>query len=192
MSSKSFSMDTTHPSEATTLLTESFEIAILDPKTIKFQHDGHNLTFTASDGTYYPSVTLRRSFPLSADNTYIVVRVPDAEPDQSRELGVIVDCLELGDESRKAVEHELRSFYLVPTIQRIHNIREEFGFLYWSVDTDRGQKDFIMRDSIIGQVRQVGPGRWLIIDINQTRYEVRNYEQLDERSQTLLNKYLLL
>jgi hypothetical protein len=192
MSSTFFSMDTAHPSESTIPVPESFETIFLDPKTTYFHHDGHNLTFTASDGTYYPRVTLRRSFPLSADNTYIVVRVPEAEPDRSHELGVIVDCLELDEESRKAVEHELRAFYLVPTIQRIHSIREEFGFLYWSVDTDRGAKEFIMRDSIIGHVRQVGPGRWLIIDINQTRYEVHNFEQLDESSQSLLNRYLLL
>jgi hypothetical protein len=49
-----------------------------------------------------------------------------------------------------------------------------------------------MRDSIIGQVRQVGPGRWLIIDINQTRYEIHNFEQLDELSQDLIERYLLL
>jgi hypothetical protein len=192
MSSQFFSMDTSHPSASTSQVPESFETIFLDPKTIHFHHDGHNLTFTASDSTHYPRVTLRRSFPLSADNTFIVVRVPEEEPDRSHELGVIVDCLGLDEESRNAVERELRSFYLVPTIQRIHSIREEFGFLYWSVDTDRGAKEFIMRDSIIGQVRQVGTGRWLIIDINQTRYEVHNFEQLDETSQSLLKRYLLL
>jgi len=192
MSTTLFSMDTAHPSEDISRAPESFETVFLDPKTVHFRHDGHNLTFTASDDTHYPRVTLRRSFPLSADTTYIVVRVPEDEPDRSHELGVIVDCLALEEESRKAVEYELRSFYLVPTIQRIHSIREEFGFLYWSVDTDRGSKDFIMRDSIIGHVRQVGPGRWLIIDINQTRYEVRNFDQLDESSQALLKRYLLL
>jgi len=192
MSSTYFSMDTAHPSEGASQVPESFETKFIDPKTVLFHYDGHNLTFTASDGTHYPRVTLRRSFPLSADNTFIVVRVPEEEPDRSRELGVIIDCLELSEESRNAVEYELRSFYLVPTIQRIHSIREEFGFLYWSVDTDRGSKDFIMRDSIIGHVRQVGSGRWLIIDINQTRYEVHNFEQLDEHSQSLLTRYLLL
>ena len=192
MSSTLFSLDTAHPSESMNQGSDSFETVYLDPQSVHFRHDGHNLSFTASDGTHYLRVTLRRSFPLSADSTFIVVRVPEEEPDRSRELGVVVDCLELDDESRKAVEYELRSFYLVPIIQRIHSIREEFGFLYWSVDTDRGPKEFIMRDSIIGQVRQVGPGRWLIIDINQTRYEVRNFEQLDEASQSFLTKYLLL
>ena len=192
MTSAYFSMDTAHPVNDSVDTPETFETTLLDPKTIHFNHDGHNLTFTASDGTFFPRVTLRRSFPLSADDSYIVVRVPDTEPDRSHELGMIVDTRELDEASRIAVEHELRSFYLVPTIQCIHNIHDEFGFLYWSVDTDRGSKDFIMRDSIIGQVRQVGPGRWLIIDINQTRYEVHNFEQLDEHSQYLLKRYLLL
>ncbi len=185
-------MDTAHPEINQVQAPETFETVELDPQTVKFLHDGQNLTYTASDGTHYPRVTLRRSFPLSAGDTYIVVRIPEAEPDRAHELGIIVDCNALDPESRKAVEYELRSYYLVPTIQTIHNIREEFGFLYWAVETDRGPKEFIMRDSIIGQVRQVGPGRWLLIDINQTRYEIHNFEQLDERSQLLLNRYLLL
>jgi hypothetical protein len=192
MSTTIFSMDTAHPTESAPKTSESFETVFIDTATVKFSHDGHDLTYTASDGTYFPRVTLRRSFPLSADNTFIVVREPEDEPDRSHELGVIEDIETLEEDSRKAVEYELRSFYLVPVIQTIQDIREEFGFLYWMVDTDRGPKDFIMRDSIIGQVRQVGPGRWLIIDINQTRYEVHNFEKLDEHSQYLLKRYLLL
>jgi len=76
MSKAYFSMDTAHPHDDSAQIPESFEMAPLDPKAIHFTHDGHNLAFTASDGTYYPRVTLRRSFPLSADNTFIVVRLP--------------------------------------------------------------------------------------------------------------------
>jgi hypothetical protein len=172
---------------------ESFETHYLTAQSLTFAYEGQNLTLKMSDGVYYPRVSLRRSFPLSAQNTFVVVRVPEAEhPDRLQELGVIADCRELDDVSRQAVEQELDLFYLVPVIQVIHSIREEFGFLYWDVETDRGAKQFIMRDSIIGQVRQVGPGRWLIIDINQTRYEIRDYETLDQKSQDLLSRYLLL
>jgi Domain of unknown function (DUF1854) len=83
-------------------------------------------------------------------------------------------------------------FYFVPGIQRIVSIREEFGFLYWSVETDRGAKEFIMRDSVIGSVRKISEGRYLLIDINQTRYQVSDLDALDERSQALLRRYLLL
>lgn len=175
---------------------ESFETIYLDPKKIRFGHEGENLIFIDGDGTYYPRVTLRRSFPLSAENTFILVRTPDVEDEHGHkagsELGVIADMNELSEENRHEMLRELSLFYFVPKIQRIHTIREEFGFLYWSVETDRGKKDFIMRDSITGQVRQVSPGRWLIIDINQTRYEVHNFAALDSLSQELLQKHLLL
>jgi hypothetical protein len=178
--------------QATTIQRETFETVYLDPHCIRFGYDGENLTFIDADGTFYPRVTLRRSFPLSANNTHILVRVPEVELDRGTEIGIVQDVDELEQESREAVLRELRLHYFVPVIQRIPEIREEFGFLYWTVETDRGKKEFTMRDSIIGQVRQVSKGRWLIIDINQTRYEVHNFEALDTHSQELLQRYLLL
>jgi len=171
---------------------ESFDLVFLDPKTIRFEYEGNNLTLTDSDGRHYPLVTLRRCYPLSASETFILVRLPDDEDQPGRELGILKDCRELQPESYQAVRQELRLHYLVPVIQRVHHIREEFGFLYWSVDTDRGAKEFIMRDSIISSTRRMSPTHWLLIDINQTRYEIRDLEALDHRSQEMVKKYLLL
>lgn len=182
-----------YPGSLSTKETESFDTVYLDPTRVSFRYDAaENLTFTDVDGNFYPRVTLRRCFPLSADNQFIVVRVPDVEPDTSHELGILLDCQELDEPSRQAVRRELTLYYLVPAIQRVVSIREEFGFLYWVVETDRGRKEFVMRDSIIGSTRQVAMNRWLIIDINQTRYEIHEFTQLDEISQNLLSKHLLL
>jgi hypothetical protein len=171
---------------------DSFAIIYLDPKVVCFAYQGENLTFTNADGTFYPRVTLRRCFPLSAKRANIIVRIPESEADQGFELGIIENLEELDPASQEAVLRELQLHYFVPSILNIHTIREEFGFLYWDVETDRGPKEFIMRDSIIGSVRQVSPTRWLVIDINQTRYEVRDINDLDPKSQELLRKNLLL
>ena len=171
---------------------ESFGIVYLNPQELHFEHQGENLALTIADGEFYPRVSLRRCFPLSAEDTDILVRLPETENDLGSELGIIADVNELAAESRRAVRRELHLHYFVPNIMKIQSIREEFGFLYWTVETDRGQKDFIMRDSVIGSVRQVSPGRWLVIDINQTRYEVRDFQALDLPSQRLLQRYLLL
>ena len=171
---------------------ESFGIVFLNPQEVHFEHQGENLALTVADGEFYPRVSLRRCFPLSAEDTDILVRLPETENDLGSELGIIADVNELAAESRRAVRRELHLHYFVPNIMKILSIREEFGFLYWTVETDRGQKDFIMRDSVIGSVRQVSPGRWLVIDINQTRYEVRDFQALDLPSQRLLQRYLLL
>jgi hypothetical protein len=171
---------------------ESYEVHFLDAKQIQFDYEGENLTFADEIGTYYPRVTLRRGFPLSSENSHILVRTPETDDEHGVELGIIENVEELNPKDREAVNRELRLHYFVPMISRIDKIKEEFGFLYWSVDTDRGHKDFIMRDSIIGQVRKVSEGRWLVIDINQTRYEIHNFQMLDSHSQDMLRKYLLL
>lgn len=171
---------------------ESFDLIYLEPGSLRFAYDGQNLTMTSSDGTYYPRVTLRRCFPLSGKNTHILVKTPETEKDHGQELGMIANVEELDAHSLEVVLRELDLFYFVPAIRRIVRIREEFGFLYWSVETDRGDKEFVMRDSPIGSVRKVSEGRYLIIDINQTRYEVPDLETLDPASQELIRRYLLL
>jgi hypothetical protein len=170
----------------------SFDLYYFDASKIRFGYEGENLTFIDADGTFYPRVTLRRCFPLSAQSTYIMVCSPGMENEHGTEIGVVKTVDELEIDSREAVNRELGMHYFVPILRTINNIREEFGFLYWSVETDRGKKDFIMRDSIIGSTRRIADGRWLIIDINQTRYEIRDLKALDQRSQNLLERYLLL
>ena len=61
------------------------------------------------------------------------------------------DTVQLVDTPTAAVLRELRLHYFVPVIQQIYNIKDEFGFLYWTVETERGKKEFTMRDSIIGR-----------------------------------------
>lgn len=171
---------------------EAYDLVYLEARTVRFGYEGENLTMIDSDGTYYPRVTLRRCFPLSAQNTNIMVCVPGVENEHGAELGILKEVDELVGESREAVLRELAQHYFVPVVKKIHTIRDEFGFLYWSVDTDRGPKDFIMRDSIISSTRRVSDRRWLLIDINQTRYEVHEFHTLDKQSQDLLSRYLLL
>jgi hypothetical protein len=73
------------------------------------------------------------------------------------------------------------------------DIHEEFDFLYWKVITDRGYKEFITRSNVIVSVRQVSASRWLVIDINQSRYEI-NYEEIaaDPHGKKLIDKWLTL
>jgi hypothetical protein len=173
-------------------LPDTFEAVYLDPLCVHFEYEGENLTYTDEKGSFYPRVTLRRCFPLSSENVDILVRIPESEEDRSRELGILHDCSELDPISQEAILRELKLYYFVPQIQRIHNIKEEFGFLYWTVSTDRGEKEFIIRDNIVSSTRQISAQRWLLIDINQARYEIHNLDQLDQHSQDLVKRSLLL
>jgi hypothetical protein len=169
-----------------------FEVVYLDPQSVHLEYQGENMTFTDEKGTFYPRVTLRRCFPLSSENVDILVRIPESEEDRGRELGILRDCWQLDPVSQESIARELKLFYFVPQIQPVLKIKEEFGFLYWTVMTDRGEKEFIMRDNIVSSTRQISPRRWLLIDINQARYEIHDLDLLDTHSQELVKRYLLL
>ena len=59
------------------------------------------------------------------------------------------------------VAEELGLYYFVPAIRRVHEIKDELGFLYWTVDTDKGERSFVMRNNVIREAREVSRGHWL-------------------------------
>ncbi len=170
----------------------SFEPVYLQSDQIRFCNENDRLSLTMADGSYYPRVTLRRCFPFSTNNFYITVMTPNTEKDRGRELGIITEIEDLEPESRQAVTEELKMHYFVPVIKKIQKIKEEYGIQYWTVLTDRGEKEFIVRDNIVSTSRQISPTRWLLIDINQARYEINDDGTLDSKSRLLMVRYLLL
>jgi hypothetical protein len=133
---------------------------------------------------------LRSCFPVSQERRYLSVR--DASGEDQPELGVIEDWAALWERDRQAVAAELGLHYFVPQIKSVQQIRDELGFLYWTVDTDKGNKEFVMRNSVIRYAREVSPRHWLLIDVNEARYEIRDVDQLDRHSQKLIHRYLYL
>ena len=98
----------------------------------------------------------------------------------------------LKEGSLRAVSEEMTLHYFVPQITKINKVKKEFGFIYWTVETDKGPKAFVMRDSVVHYAREVARDRWLIIDVNQAHYEIPDVEQMDARSRKLVHNYLYL
>jgi hypothetical protein len=125
------------------------------------------------------SARLRCCFPLTDPRSHIVVL--DSE---SREYGIISDLADLDVSSRAAVEHALDAFYFTPSIGRIRSLRQEASMWKWSVETQRGDAEFYLR-GVRDSVHEVAPGRWQIYSVDGQRYEIRNLDELDSRSQNL-------
>ncbi|NLV74349.1 MAG: DUF1854 domain-containing protein [Chloroflexi bacterium] len=168
----------------------SFEINHLDPATLSFKRQGDTLSLVTGDGTTYQRVVLRSCFPVSQDDRYLSVR--DANIEEQPEIGIIDNWQELPEESKRAVAEELELYYFVPEIQRVVKLKKEFGFIYWTVETNKGPREFVMRDSVVHFAREVQPNRWLIIDVNQARYEIKNVMELDQHSRNLVKRFLYL
>ncbi len=180
-------------------MTKAFEVVYLDPERVTFERKGDTLSLTlqtddAPDGASniirYPRVALRACFPVSDNTEFLSVR--DATDETIPELGIIEDWSQLQPESRDAVAAELGLHYFVPEITQVFTIKEELGFLYWTVETDKGRREFVMRNSVIHYAREVAPGHWLLIDVNEARYEIPDVTVLDAHSQKLVQQFLYL
>jgi len=172
-------------------MAKAFEVVYLKPENVNFYRHGDTLGLTVSQNdiaVQYPRVVLRSCFPVSDTAAYLSVR--DANADGQPEIGIIEDWTELKAEDREAVEAELSLYYLVPKITRILNVKEQLGFLYWDVETDKGLQEFVMRNNITRKTREVSPGHWLLIDVHDARHEIENFKQLDSHSQKLLARFL--
>jgi hypothetical protein len=172
-------------------MTKAYEVVYLKPESVQFARHGDTLSLTVSEGgisVHYPRVILRSCFPVSDTAAFLSVR--DANAEKQPEIGIIEDWTELKPQDRDAVAAELSLYYLVPKIKRIDSIKEELGFLYWQVETDKGPQEFVMRNSITHNTRQVSQNHWLIIDVNDARHEIQDFTALDIRSQKLLARFL--
>ncbi|HLO97742.1 MAG TPA: DUF1854 domain-containing protein [Fimbriimonas sp.] len=135
-------------------------------------------------GTVHENVHLLRAFPLSSPNEYISVR--DKE---DKELGVIEKLEGMDPDSRKVADEELTRRYFTPAITKIKALKNDASMWWFDVETSRGPSDFYVRNWR-DNAHELTPGRWQITSVDGGRYEILNLDELDDRSQILIEQLL--
>ena len=74
-------------------------------------------------------------------------------------------------------------------MQRLVSLKQEFGVTYWEAETDRGVRDFVVRDLQENCV-WLSESHLLLIDVDGSRFEIPDRRLLDERSEQLLDSIL--
>lgn len=152
----------------------------LDPAKVRLFYDHKGFLRATIDDRTYLDVMLVRAFPLSYSDRYIGVLSGRLD-----ELGVIEDPSKLDEESQRVIEQELSRRYFSTLISNVHSISEEFGASYWSVETNRGTRNFVAK-GLRDNVAFLGDGRILIVDVDGNRYEVPDLNSLDEESRSMV------
>lgn len=133
-------------------------------------------------------IFLSRAFPFDMPCEYISVLDRD-----KKEIGFIRSLDDFDEPSRSLLRHELEAKYYTPKIKRILSVKERYGFSYWKVECDFGEKSFTLQDtfrSIIKANLADGSERVFILDVDGNRYEIVNVEALDRQSYKKIELYL--
>lgn len=140
----------------------------------------------AYDGKKWERVQVIRLFPFTEPNQFISIRTVE---ERSKEIGVIADMKQVSKETTKMLEEQLNLHYFTPVIQKIINIKDEYGYAYFHVMTDRGECRFTINMGSNAVVRLTDT-RLLITDLDENRFEIPDVLKLSQKEQRKLDLFL--
>lgn len=136
-------------------------------------------------GEEYQRVFLHRTFPFDMPWEYISVTDPD-----HKELGIIYNIADFDDKSIELLKKELERKYYEPTIKSIIQVKERYGFSYWSVLIEDDKKiNFTMQDTFRNIIR-IGESKAILLDVDGNRFVIEDIEALDKKSHKKIELYI--
>ena len=132
----------------------------------------------------YDRVFLHRSFPNETADKYISVLNRDGN-----EICMIRDINEFDDETKKLLLRELKRKYHVFTIKKISSVKEKYGYSYWCVTDETGEREFTVQDTY-KSITKITSDRIYVTDIDGNRYEIPSLSALDRRSAKRIEIFL--
>ena len=79
--------------------------------------------------------------------------------------------------------------YFTPVIQKIYNIKDEYGYAYFHVLTDKGECKFAT-NMASNAVTKLSDSRLIIMDLDENRFEIRDVNALTQKERRKLDLFL--
>ncbi|KAI3592693.1 DUF1854 domain-containing protein [Cupriavidus sp. U2] len=141
------------------------------------------LVLTTADGAQHEGVVPVRAFPISAADDGVGMMSTDG-----KELAWIPRLDKLPAQTRELIEAELASREFMPEIQKILGVSTYATPSVWTVQTDRGQTDLVLRGE--ENIRRLTGTTLLISDSHGIHYLIRDQFALDKHSRKILDRFL--
>lgn len=130
------------------------------------------------------SARIKRIFPLTDPTGYFSLQTEDDE-----EAAILRGLSGADEETRRLIEAEFDRRYFSPKITRIKAVKSVPGMWSFDVETNRGDLTFYVRNWRENS-HEIETGRWHITSVDGQRFEIEDIDQLDKRSQTLIEQLL--
>jgi hypothetical protein len=141
------------------------------------------LVLTNAQGEEFVGVTPVRSFPVQAPTRGIsLVR------DGGKEAAWIEDLEQVDPAVRALVTEELEGREFMPEIVQIKSVSSFATPSTWSVKTDRGDTDFVLKGE--EDIRRLGAYSLLVADSHGIHFLIRDMFAIDKGSRKILDRFL--
>ena len=161
------------------------EHEFLDPGALRIFEDRKGRTRATLEGVCtYLDVKLVRCFPQSIPDRFWALAYQD-----NRVIGVIAEPQKLANDSLDTALDCLERQYFVPKITAVKSLKEEFGAVYFEVETDRGPRSFVTK-AVREAQEETEEGEIFLSDVNENRYSIPDWQALDPRSRRYLERII--
>ncbi len=156
------------------------------PTTAKFSRTEGGFISLDLEGKHYDRVKVVRLFPFTDANKYLSIREYGGS---SKEIGIIEDLDVMPEETKTLIEHQLSLCYFTPVISKIYNIKDEYGYAYFHVLTDKGECRFTINMGS-NAVSKLSDTRLIIQDVDENRFEIRDTDALTQKEKRMLDLFM--
>lgn len=163
---------------------KTHDIRILSADRVRLRHEDGVLLLTVDGGESRSGVGAYRAFPLSDPGRWIGFL-----DDQGGDIGILPDPAGLDQESAALLDQALELRYFLPRVTRVLSVREEFGSIFWSLETTRGPVDVVVQN-LKDNLAELSPTRVIITDVDGNRFEFPDITTLDAASQEIMLRNL--
>lgn len=157
---------------------------ILDKTNARFEKTQGGFVALNYKGVQYERVKIIRLFPFTDPDRFISVR-----DENEKEIGVIEDLANLPENTTSLLKEQLELYYFTPVITKIIGIKDEYGYAYFHVLTDRGECRFTINMGA-NAVAKLTETRLLITDLDGNRFEIPDVLSLSVKEQRKLDLFL--
>lgn len=166
------------------LAADLLETRWLTPENAVFTKTTGGFVTLVYNGKEYPRVLVFRTFPFSGGNEYLSVRQED---ENNREIGMIARLDAFDEDTVMAIEQQLNLRYFMPKIQTIYEIKEQYGYSYWFVNTDKGECRFTVDQNGVAKLSST---RLIVSDVDGNRFELPDITKLSAKELRMVDLYM--
>lgn len=142
------------------------------------------LNLTTASGERHAAVVPVRTFPIQAPEVGISLVNADGH-----EVGWVNQLADLAEPAQGLIRKELAAREFMPVINQIVSVTSFSTPCTWTVDTDRGRTEFVLRGD--EDIRRIGKDNALLIaDNHGIQYLVRDQFALDATSKRILDRFM--